>query len=299
MQVGRLFEIVYILLNRKNITARELSERFEVSVRTIYRDIEVLCQAGIPIYTSKGKGGGIGLLNNFILNKSVLTKEEQQEIITALQGLKATHSTSPNQVLTKLTSMFGTDSVNWIEIDFTDWSDQNREAFQLLKAAVLQRKVIEFDYYNSSGQKTKRAAEPLQLWFKNKNWYLRAFCRTKSGFRLFKLNRMKKICLTNDSFLKIIEPDKLPTLHEQKQLEQVSFTLRIASSQAYRIYDECDEEQISRDEAGYYLVKYIYPAGEWIYDFILSYGNHAEVVEPAYIRGIIKDKLRKALERYC
>ena len=90
MQLNRLFEIVYILLNRKQVTARELAQRFEVSTRTIYRDIESLTEAGVPVYTNKGKGGGISLLDNFILNKSYLNTDEQQEILTALQGLKVT-----------------------------------------------------------------------------------------------------------------------------------------------------------------------------------------------------------------
>lgn len=298
MQIGRLFEIVYILLNRRNITARELSEHFEVSVRTVYRDIEVLCQAGIPIYTSKGKGGGIGLLNNFVLNKSVLTKEEQEEIITALQGLTATHYTNQNQVLSKLTTIFGADVSNWIEIDFTDWSNQKQETFKLLKTAVLQKRTLEFDYYNSHGEKTRRTVEPLQLWFKDKNWYLKAFCRTKNGLRLFKLNRMKNVNITEETFLRVTEKGELIVLHEQQTLNQVHFTLRVDPSQAYRIYDECDEEQISKDASGYFLLEFIYPAGDWIYDFILSYGNYAEVIEPESVREIIKNRLKQALEKY-
>ncbi|WP_243145627.1 helix-turn-helix transcriptional regulator, partial [Clostridium neonatale] len=101
MQINRLFEIVYILLNKKSITAKELSEHFEVSQRTIYRDIDTLCECGIPIYTSKGKGGGIGLLDSFILNKSILSEDEQNEILCALKSLQATNYKDNNSVLSK------------------------------------------------------------------------------------------------------------------------------------------------------------------------------------------------------
>ncbi|MGB8452142.1 MAG: HTH domain-containing protein [Anaerocolumna sp.] len=140
MQVNRLFEIVYILLNKNYTTAKELAEHFEVSVRTIYRDIDILCQSGIPIYTSKGKGGGIGLLDNFVLNKSVLSKMEQEGIISALQGLNATNYPDINQVLSKLNNLFGTKQNNWIEVDFSDWGESQKENFNLIKTAVIQKK---------------------------------------------------------------------------------------------------------------------------------------------------------------
>ena len=106
MQINRLFEIVYILLDKKTVTARELSEHFEVSKRTIYRDIEILSQAGIPIYTTKGKGGGISVLPEFVLNKSILSDREQNEILSALQSLNALNGSTADPVLNKLATLF-------------------------------------------------------------------------------------------------------------------------------------------------------------------------------------------------
>ncbi|MBQ1274130.1 MAG: HTH domain-containing protein, partial [Cellulosilyticum sp.] len=137
MQLNRLFEIVYILLNRKQVTARELAQRFEVSTRTIYRDIESLTEAGVPVYTNKGKGGGISLLDNFILNKSYLNTNEQQEILTALQGLKVTAYTPQNQVIDKLSALFGSEEEEWITVDFGSWDTSEKEKFDLIKMGIL------------------------------------------------------------------------------------------------------------------------------------------------------------------
>ena len=120
--MNRLFEIIYILLNKKSTTARELAEHFGVSQRTIYRDVDTLSLADIPVYTEKGKGGGISLLPDFVLNKSILSEQEQNEILSALQGLSSVKTTETDQVLKKLSTIFNKNTVNWLEVDFSDWS---------------------------------------------------------------------------------------------------------------------------------------------------------------------------------
>ena len=134
MQINRLLEIVYILLSKKTVTAKELAGRFGVSQRTIYRDIDALSLAGIPVYTEKGKGGGISLLPGFVLNKSILSEGEQQEILSALQGLSAVSAAQTDNVLQKLSALFNTNSIGWIDVDFSDGyivSDEERRADDL------------------------------------------------------------------------------------------------------------------------------------------------------------------------
>ncbi len=127
MQINRLFEIVYILLEKEKVTARELAERFEVSARTIYRDIETLSGAGIPIYMSKGKGGGVSLLPGFTLNKAVITEGEKAEILSALKALDAVKPEEKTTALRKMGSLLGESGYDWIEVDFGIWSDRKRE----------------------------------------------------------------------------------------------------------------------------------------------------------------------------
>lgn len=297
MQITRLFHILYILLNQKTITAKELAEQFEVSVRTIYRDIDILSQSGIPIYTSKGKGGGIGILSNFVLNKSLLLKEEQEEIISALQGLNATRYADDKGLIMKLSQIFGTSQTNWIEVDYSDWGDGNKAIFLTAKEAILQKKVLEFDYYNRNSEKLSRSIEPLQLWFKNKTWYLWGYCRVKSDYRLFKLNRIKNMKITRETFTRTIPANTENLAKGFITDNAVKITLKINHSMAYRVYDEFDPESITEEE-GNFLVEYSCPEDEWLYGYILSFGKSAEVIEPPHIREIIKNYMTEVLNKY-
>lgn len=197
MQINRLFEIVYILLDRKSVPAKELADRFEVSVRTIYRDIDTLSSAGIPVYASQGKGGGISLLDDNVLDKSVLSEGEQNEILYALQSLTAAQAPQAGGVLQKLGHLFKKDRVNWIEVDFSSWGadGEGAQQFDLFKDAILHRRVLAFEYCNSSGEKNSRSVEPSKLVFKVNAWYLLGLCRTKGELRLFKITRMSDVHL--------------------------------------------------------------------------------------------------------
>ena len=298
MQINRLFEIVYILLNKKSITAKELSEHFEVSQRTIYRDIDTLCECGIPIYTSKGKGGGIGLLDSFILNKSILSEDEQNEILCALKSLQATNYKDNNSVLSKLSNLFGTTNTNWIEIDFSGWNSNSEENFSLLKHAILNTKVVSFDYYSSYGEKTTRSVEPLQLWFKDKNWYLKAFCKLKESYRIFRLSRIKNLFISDETFIRKLPEIQLESRSLKKNHDIVNLKLNINSSQSYRVYDEFDYDQITVNDDNTFTASASYPQGEWIYSYILSFGPDATVLEPEYVRNIIKGRLNKMINKY-
>lgn len=298
MQIDRMLQIVYILLNRKTITASKLAERFEVSQRTIYRDIDALCQAGIPVYTSKGKNGGISILDNFVLNKSVFSKGEQNEIIAALQSLSAVNYPEADRVLSKLSNIFDSKSNDWIEIDFSGWGNSKQEMLASIKNAVINKKVISFEYYNTYREKALRTVEPLQLLFKGKAWYLKAFCRAKRSMRLFKLSRIKNIQILDEHFNRQLENEASVAFDIGPDKNIVDIMMKIHSSQAYRVYDEFDDAQISLNEDGSFTICVSYPEDEWVYGYILSFGMYAEVIEPARIKKIIKEQLEKTLDFY-
>lgn len=151
MQESRLFKIVYHLLDKGQATAPELAEKFEVSVRTIYRDIDALSEAGIPIYAEAGRNGGIHLMSDFVLNRAVLSEDEKQEILTALQSINTAKNSQNSQTLQKLSGMFQLNSENWLEIDFSRWGNQSfdNEKFELLKSAIIQCKTVKIQYANS------------------------------------------------------------------------------------------------------------------------------------------------------
>ena len=296
MQINRLFEIVYILLERKTITAKELAERFEVSTRTIYRDIEILSQAKIPVYANKGNGGGIGLLEDYVLDKSVLSEEEQNQILFALQSMEKISNQDEKNILEKMSSIFNKSKTNWIDVDFSDWgtNGEQDQTFNLIRNAILKHNLIEFVYYNSYGEEKKRQAEPLQIYFKDKSWYLKAYCRLKQDYRLFKISRMKDIKLLNETFER-----ELPQIKENKfDYKTIQLELEISKDMSYRVYDEFKMEDIIKNKNGDFIVKVEFPENDWVYGYILSFGENVKVLSPGYVKSIIKEKLQKSLKNY-
>lgn len=298
MQIGRLFEIVYILLDKKTTTAKDLAQHFEVSQRTIYRDIDTLTAAGIPIYTNKGKGGGISLLDNFVLNKSLLSENEQDEILTALHSLSLAKDPDASNVLSKLSTMFNKSAVDWIQVDFSDWRSQDSTTFSSIKSAILNKHAIQFDYYSSFGEKSERRIEPLQLSFKHRAWYVVGYCTAKKDIRVFKLFRIKNLVVTNESFDRTYHPQSINQPYDPKLSKLITVKLRIDASQAYRVYDDFDESQVEKCSDDSFIVTSTYPEDQWVYGNILSFGHYAEVLEPDYLREVIKERLKKSLDKY-
>lgn len=298
MQVNnRLFEIVYILLQKKKVTAKELAEKFEVSTRTIYRDVETLSRANVPIYATQGKDGGIALLDRFVLNKTILSEEEQNQILFALQSMKNVSGQDEKGVLEKLSALFNKAVNDWIKIDFSTWKkDAAQEAkFEMIKKAILNKSRIEFLYYNSNGEKSKRIVEPLQIWFKDKSWYLMSFCKLKEDYRIFKIARMKEIKMLREHFERDLPKEQKD---KTRDFKIISLKLEISKAMAYRVYDEFESEGISKNRNGDFVVKAEYPENEWVWGYVLSFGEYVKVLSPKRAREIIKGKLKKSLEKY-
>ena len=296
MQINRLFEIVYILLDRKQVTAKELAQKFEVSTRTIYRDIEVLSSARIPIYATKGKNGGIKLLDDYVLNKSIISEEEQNQILFALQSMNKITNQEQQDVLEKMKMIFNKSKTNWIDIDFSDWSTNKEqdEKFNLIKESILNNRVIEFVYYNSYGEETKRIVEPLQIYFKDKSWYLKSYCRQKKDYRLFKISRMKKVQALKETFER-----ELPQIIEKREdIKFIKLKLEVNKNMSYRVYDEFKKENITKKNDGNFIVEVELPENDWVYGYILSFGESAKIISPEYAKEIIKKKLKESLKNY-
>lgn len=304
--LSRLLGMIYILMNKGTVRASELAERFEVSVRTIYRDVEVLSMAGIPVYTKQGKNGGISLTDQFVLDKMMISKEEQVEIIAALASLEQTTAGKEPQTLSKLGDFFQVEARNWVSIDFSDWSNSRQELFEQIKKAILQHCVLEFDYYGQFGEMSHRRVEPVQLLFKEYTWYLSAYCLTRKAMRVFKVLRMKRVEVTQEKFLpnqKTIcqdfalkryrfpkDPDSLKRLWE--------IEIEIDASEAYRIYDRFDEEEITVRQDGSFLIRFHCILDDWVYGMILSFGPTAKVLQPAMVREEVKRRVEQMVTRY-
>lgn len=295
MKNNRLFGIIYLLLSKNTMTAKELAEYFEVSTRTIYRDIELLSELNIPIYMAKGKNGGIFLLDNYKFDKSLLTDEEQNQILFSLQGMNKLQIDS-NDIYEKLKNIFSKDDGIWFDVDFSVWgkSDTHNQVFKLIKNAILNKYVIEFSYFNSNGENTKRKVEPLKLCFRYNAWYLCGFDQDKNDYRFFKLMRIKDFKILDQTF------DRTMNIYSDKNDNppiMVKLVLQIDKCLAYRVYDEFDELEIT-NESKNFIVKVELPLNDWIYGYILSFGEHIKVLEPSYVKKEIIDKLNKSINNY-
>ena len=264
--INRLLGIVYTLLNKETVTATTLAERYEVSVRTIYRDIEVLSQAGIPVYTRKGKNGGICLMEQFVLDKMLITQEEQQEILSALLSVEETKATEEKEILQKLGDFFKTEPVNWLSIDFSDWGDGQRLLYEDIKRAILMNKVLSFDYYGQNREMSRRIVEPIQLLFKEYTWYLRAYCRERKALRTFKLTRIRKMKVLEENFKIREEYFKREAANSEKHQDITNanvyaplITLWIDKKETYRVYDRFSEADIEILKDGNFVVRVAYP----------------------------------------
>ncbi len=296
MQESRLFKILYRLLDKGEATACELAKDFEVSVRTIYRDIDALSAAGIPVFTAAGRNGGIRLLEGFVLNKAVLSEKEKQEILAALQSINAAKNVDGSETLQKLSALFHTHSENWLEVEFSRWGNQESDnrKFERLKDAVLHCKRVKIRYAGSDENETERIIEPLQLAYKAKAWYLKAFCTLKQDYRLFKLNRILGLEVLEEHFV----PHEFQGQTDTHESDYNLVTLRFPKEMAYRVYDEFDETQIERQENDGFIVSAKMPEDAWLTGFLLSFGTQVEILSPDSLKAVLAEQAKNIYEKY-
>lgn len=330
MQRDRLFEIVYILLEGKPVTAGALAERLEVSQRTIYRDLEVLSGASVPVYTQKGRGGGIRLLPGFVLDKALLTNEEKVEIIASLRAVDAVVPLTATAALGKLSALFGSAGniagadgasgagdtgsadgarsasgmdgagiagTDWIEVNFSSWSPPNRgeELFATLKTAILNRHKLRFAYASGTGKMSTRTVQPLKLGFRSQAWYLYAYCERRKADRFFKLARIRKLEVLPESFERVTPPG----IFTDKPFTNEPFydvKLRFSHTMAWHVLEEFESYEQTND--GDFVVEFRCPGGAWFFGYIAAFGASCEIVEPALLRKEFIAMGRAMLNRY-
>ena len=288
-------------MDKGHATAPELAEKFEVSVRTIYRDVDAISSAGIPIYVTTGRNGGIQFLDNYVLNKSFFSDSEKLKILSGLQSLSAVQYPEVDAVLNKLGAIFQIGLTDWIDVDFSRWgsvAENENRLFRQLKLSILENREITFDYHTSSGNSGKRNVYPYKLVYKDRAWYLYAFCVSRNENRLFRLSRIKNLILTEAHFERKADiqyhsvfpkPEKIGDLIDL----ELEFTLDVG----YRLFDTLDDTAITQHENGY-TVKLTLPENDWLYDFLMSFGNKVTIIRPKSIRQTLKMKHEAARDHH-
>ncbi|MBE1555842.1 helix-turn-helix transcriptional regulator [Sporosarcina limicola] len=303
MKLNRLLTMTMILINRKKVKAQEFAELFDVSIRTVYRDVEALSSAGIPVISYQGADGGISLIDGYRIDKQILTKEELNSMSIALKSvLTAYQDPHAEAVLEKITGIAGDkdkSSIDYVFIDESPWGQSVyvKEKLTIVKQAIEASICVKFTYSDSNKLVTSRTIEPHTLVQKGRTWYVYGYCLLKNEFRLFKLARIKDLQLCNESFIrKAINLSELPWDKAWYSPENtVSLKLAFHPDIRLKMVDMFGVELI---EDGQSIVKVEIPEDEWLYGFILSFTDKVEVLEPIHIREIIKDKVRKMFHIY-
>lgn len=303
--VSRLFQIVYLLMEKNNRTALELSKRLEVSERTIYRDVDKLSEAGIPIYTNRGKFGGISLLPGYVLDKTVLTPEDKAKLFEALQTLGAVGYAEEKQALDRLQSFFGNVGQEWIEVDFSAWGGGREEAerFRQIKYAICGHVYIAIRYSGADGETMERLVKPLKLCFKGQAWYLYGYCELRADYRFFKLSRISALELKEEHFA----PEKVEKLFTEENAEgrksfyyqeKIKVLLEINPKIAYRAYDELPN--VTRGENGmlYCEMEVEVEDPESFLGYLLTYGSYIQVIRPEKMRKLIRERIKELGKLY-
>lgn len=286
MKIDRLLAILTILLQHEQVTAPMLAERLEVSRRTISRDIDAICQAGIPIVTRQGGNGGISIAEGFKLDKSVLSIDELQSILAGLRSLQSVSRTSGvERLMHKLVA--GKSAVislkDNIVIDLAShYKASLPEKIELLKSAIGQRRLVCFDYYSGKGV-TQRTVEPYQMVFKWTAWYLFGFCGSSGDFRLFKLNRLWDLGLLEEIF----QPRDIPAGKRDlgsHLTDHNRMVILFDKSVEHLLVEEYGPDSYNETDNGKLLFTFGYTNQEHILRWILGFGDKARVVEPIALR---------------
>ena len=284
MSAERLFQMVYLLLEHGHLTAGELAERLEVSVRTVYRDVDHLSAAGVPICAAQGKGGGVYLMEGYVLDRAAFTEAEQRQLLTALRALPGEDG---GQALGKLSALFRREEDDWLQVHLSRWGgqeDQDRQTFQALRRAIRQRQGVRFRYASSRGETLPREVLPARLVFKGQGWYLQGFDLLREDYRSFRLTRMLDLEVTDQTFHRELTPPDIDFPGEVPPLFRADCRLRFEPRLAYRVYDEFRPESVTVLPDGRLEVEVSLPADDWLYGYLLSFGAGVEVLAPDAVR---------------
>lgn len=303
MKTDRLYALTLYLLNHGKSSASELAKHFEVSVRTIQRDIDALCQAGIPICAFSGTKGGYEILSDFKMNNQLASEDEYAYIATAINGLKTvTNNPMATDIYEKISAISKNSSTGMI-LDFSVLREGDEKLLQTLQSAVKNRQVLKFSYTNNSGETRNHCVEPIAVIYKWYAWYMLAYNREKADYRTYKLVRMEDVRITEANFSKEHKPaeDILKDCDNSYQGKDIStkVCLRCRGNAIHRIKEYLNGQLLESLEDGTAIMEiHVVENEQWWIGVVLSQGKEVEVIEPVHIKKRIIDCAKDILFLY-
>lgn len=300
MKIDRLIGILSVLLQEEKVTAPILARKFEVSRRTINRDIEALCKAGIPIVALPGAGGGLKIMEGYRMDRTLLTSKDMKMILT---GLRSLDSVSKSQYYGQLMEKIKTGSSELISgnesilIDLSSWYKETlAPKIELIQDAIEKKRLLSFRYYSPGGD-SKRIIEPYYLIFKWSSWYVWGWCNMRNDFRLFKLNRMDDLHGCKEKFA--VREVPLPDLSTEKIFSgTIKVKALFAGEAKWRLIEEFGVHSFTEREDGSLFFTADYTDEENLLTWLLTFGAKVKVIEPVKIREKLVETARNMLVGY-
>lgn len=308
MKISRLVSIIIILLQRKKIRASELAEMFEVNIRTIYRDIETISQAGIPIVTHPGPNGGISVMDEYKIESKLFTLSDITELLI---GLNSIHSIfSSEELLSTIAKIKGLlpkddikdveEKINRIKIDHTPWFDAERTKINLekIKVAISENKPIYFKYFNRLGEKSERTIEPYRLVLKNSNWYVQGYCTMREDYRIFEISNMSSLYIKKETFSPRDFDYNSEDIYFRTNREVITLKLLVDETLIDRMIKYCGKDNVIPYSDDKYICYFPFVEDNYFYNMLIQFGDKCECLEPEHIRINLIKKIENILSIY-
>lgn len=312
MKIDRLLAITVLLLNRGRVSAKELSERFEVSSKTIYRDMDTLNQAGIPIIAHQGISGGFEIMEQFMIDRYWLSIEEMESLVTAVKGINlALEDQETDALLQKVKSLLQKAQRGYISqgkhedrliMDMNPWGQRAgiKEMVRMIRLAVHERRRTAVEYISSSGSSQKRIIEPVALMLKSSIWYVQAYCTMRNDFRVFRLSRIQHVELMEETF----NPRETPVVDQFQwdsswsEVSEETLVLKFELRARQRIADMFQPDEVVLMPDGSFQVEVVLKPDEWLYGMILSFGGQVKVESPGFVAHEVARRAQQIMGRY-
>lgn len=305
MRADRLLSILIILSQKPSVTGRELAQHFEVSLRTIYRDIEKIGEAGVPIAAIGGKGGGFYIMENYNLNNLFFNKKEIEPLIAVMDNLKILFGSNPqfNDIVLKFEALRNNEQRHYekFSIDMSHFSmaQELREHLFLINTAIENNRILKFEYINRKMEYSERIVEPIQIKFAGGQWYIVAFCRIRGDYRSFKLVRVRNMKLGEIFIKNSISKEEIERIFsESYKKNSILITLKFSSEIGEQLSEYFSKDKIRVIENQEYIVEDCFPDDEGLKKFILSFGDKCEVIAPKKLREEIRVYIKNIYSKY-
>ena len=329
MQIDQLFELVYVLIEKKRVTAKDMASRFGVSTRTIYRWLDALSLAGIPVFALKGRGGGIAISENYTLDKTVLSEEEKQEIVSAVKAFRSLSGISDSEVRHSATrgfpdtksayctflspekiSRLSDQDTDWLQVDFAPWTPEGqgvRALFSLLRDSILKKRQLEFDYFSGSGKLEHRTVHPWKLVYRGQAWYLFGWCTLRESARYFKLSRIQNAVQTlrtaevtmNSCISKL--SDATSCQNGESSPHKYAFIqvkAEVSPKTAFYFLDTFACSVLEHNPDGTFTATFNAPDEPWLPGCLLSFGTGVKILAPHELALKVAQMAKEVAELY-